>query len=43
MQDAMKVARAIGVPYLWIVSLCIIQYGDSGGDWRHESIRMKNI
>lgn len=42
-QDAVKVARAIGVPYLWIDSLCIVQYGDSGEDWRRESTRMKSV
>ncbi|KAF3039730.1 hypothetical protein E8E12_005904 [Didymella heteroderae] len=42
-KDAVKVARAIGVPYLWIDSLCIVQYGDGGEDWRRESTRMKNV
>jgi hypothetical protein len=31
-QDAVKVTRELGVLYLWIDSLCIIQYGDNGED-----------
>ncbi len=34
-QDAISVARALGISYLWIDSLCIIQ--DSQEDWKHES------
>ncbi|CAK7232355.1 hypothetical protein SCUCBS95973_008232 [Sporothrix curviconia] len=34
-RDAMAVTRALGIPYLWIDSLCIIQ--DSVDDWRRES------
>lgn len=42
-QDAVKVARAMGVPYLWIDTLCIIQYGDGKADWEREARRMKNV
>ncbi|XPS77649.1 hypothetical protein M3J09_009677 [Ascochyta lentis] len=31
-QDAVKVTRALGLSYLWIDSLCIIQSGDNGED-----------
>ncbi|KAF7556026.1 hypothetical protein G7Z17_g1699 [Cylindrodendrum hubeiense] len=37
-QHAIRVTRAIGVPYLWIDALCIIQ--DSKEDWGRESILM---
>ena len=42
-QDAVKVTRELRVPYLWIDSLCIIQYEDSQEDWKHESGRMKKV
>lgn len=37
-QDAVVIARRMGVRYLWIDSLCIIQ--DSPVDWETESARM---
>lgn len=40
-QDAIVVTRALGIPYLWIDSLCIVQ-GDTG-DWDTESARMADI
>ncbi|RYP62745.1 hypothetical protein DL771_009590 [Monosporascus sp. 5C6A] len=40
-QDAVRVAREIGIPYLWIDSLCIIQ--DDSDDWEHESAIMGEI
>ncbi|PMD45788.1 HET-domain-containing protein, partial [Hyaloscypha variabilis F] len=40
-QDAITVARAIGVDYIWIDSLCIIQ--DDALDWEIESSRMASI
>jgi len=42
-QDAVIVTRELGVQYLWIDSLCIIQYGDNGEDWRSESCRMETV
>ena len=42
-QDAIEVTRALQIPYLWIDSLCIIQYGDNGNDWRRESMKMKDV
>ncbi|KAH8719320.1 heterokaryon incompatibility protein-domain-containing protein [Phaeosphaeriaceae sp. PMI808] len=42
-QDAVKVTRELHVPYLWIDSLCIIQYGDSGEDWEREARRMEEV
>ncbi|VUC28465.1 unnamed protein product [Clonostachys rosea] len=40
-RDAIKLARAIGVPFLWIDALCIIQ-GDEG-DWEREAARMEEV
>lgn len=40
-QDAIKVTRFLGIQYLWIDSLCIIQ--DSMEDWLRESARMGEI
>lgn len=41
LQDAVYVVRALGIPYLWIDALCIIQ--DSTEDWVIESGRMNTI
>lgn len=40
-RDAIKVTRALGICYLWIDSLCIIQ--DSTEDWEKESKKMTTI
>ncbi|KAG4435279.1 hypothetical protein IFR05_009239 [Cadophora sp. M221] len=40
-QDAVGIAQAFGVRYLWIDALCIIQ--DDDLDWRQESARMASI
>ena len=40
-QDAVAVTRSIGVRYLWIDSLCIVQ--DSIADWETESSQMAAI
>jgi hypothetical protein len=37
-RDAVAIARRIGIRYLWIDSLCIIQ--DSKEDWQHEAALM---
>jgi hypothetical protein len=39
--DAIEVTRFLGVHYLWIDSLCIIQ--DDANDWAHESARMSSV
>lgn len=41
--DAVQVARQLGVQYLWIDSLCIVQRGDDGKDWKEESKRMEAV
>ncbi|KAH6856622.1 heterokaryon incompatibility protein-domain-containing protein [Chaetomium sp. MPI-CAGE-AT-0009] len=40
-RDAVSVARSLGVRYIWIDSLCIIQ--DSKEDWLHEAPRMVDV
>ena len=40
-QDAVAIARAMGLGYLWIDSLCIIQ--DDEEDWRRESALMGRV
>jgi hypothetical protein len=40
-QDAISIARELGVRYLWIDSLCIVQ--DDKQDWERESARMAEI
>ncbi|KAI1207499.1 HET-domain-containing protein [Annulohypoxylon truncatum] len=39
--DAVKVCRGIGVRYIWVDALCIIQ--DDEEDWARESFEMSNI
>ena len=41
LQDAMTVTRYLGLQYVWIDALCIIQ--DSKEDWQIESSRMADI
>lgn len=40
-QDAITITRELGVRYLWIDSLCIIQ--DSKDDWKVESMKMADV
>jgi hypothetical protein len=40
-QDAIFVTRALGIQYLWIDSLCIIQ--DDSVDWQFQSAQMADI
>lgn len=40
-QDAIKVTRGLGIRYLWIDSLCIIQ--DDAQDWEREAANMAVI
>jgi hypothetical protein len=40
-QDAVTITRELGIEYLWIDSLCILQ--DSKEDWEKESAKMANI
>ena len=38
--DVIDLARRLTIKYVWIDSLCIIQEGDDGADWRREALRM---
>ena len=40
-RDAIRVTQKLGLQYLWIDALCIIQ--DSSDDWQHESSHMGKI
>ncbi|KAK8061210.1 heterokaryon incompatibility protein-domain-containing protein [Apiospora hydei] len=40
-QDAIWLTHRLGIQYLWIDSLCILQ--DSLQDWVHESARMRDV
>lgn len=40
-RDAVRVTRALGIRYLWIDSLCIVQ--DDPDDWSAEAGRMENV
>jgi hypothetical protein len=40
-QDAITITRELGLRYLWIDSLCIIQDQDNREDWAKESKKMK--
>lgn len=42
-QDAVEATRQLRILYLWIDSLCIIQYGDDGKDWHRESQKMETV
>jgi len=41
LRDAIEVARWVGIDYIWVDSLCILQ--DSKADWDAESIKMGEI
>ncbi|KAF2189976.1 HET-domain-containing protein [Zopfia rhizophila CBS 207.26] len=40
-RDAVRVTRELGIQYLWIDSLCIIQWNQK--DWKHEATRMEGV
>jgi hypothetical protein len=40
-RDAIRVTRELGIQYLWIDSLCIIQ--ENQKDWEHEAKRMEGV
>ncbi|KAF2255586.1 HET-domain-containing protein, partial [Trematosphaeria pertusa] len=42
-QDAIEATRCLGMRYIWIDSLCIIQQQDSKDDWLRESPQMGMI
>jgi hypothetical protein len=40
-QEAIKVTQSLGLRYLWVDSLCIIQ--DDKHDWKKEAMRMSHV
>jgi hypothetical protein len=38
--DAINITKSLGIRYIWIDSLCIIQSGDNGADWAKEAGNM---
>lgn len=42
-QDAILVVRRLGLDYIWIDALCIIQRQQDSSDWLAESARMRSI
>lgn len=42
-RDAFSAAHRLGICYIWIDSLCIIQEGDDDADWRKESRMMQKV
>ncbi|KAK1834426.1 heterokaryon incompatibility protein-domain-containing protein [Podospora conica] len=40
-RDAIAITRSLGIPYLWIDSLCILQ--DDSADWEREAAQMARI
>ncbi|KAL5113915.1 hypothetical protein ACEQ8H_008198 [Pleosporales sp. CAS-2024a] len=42
-QDAVSFTRRLGIPFLWIDSLCIIQDEPDRKDWHEQSANMANI
>jgi hypothetical protein len=40
-QNAVQVTRELGIQYLWIDSLCIIQWNEK--DWKREAKRMESV
>ncbi|KAF2146188.1 uncharacterized protein K452DRAFT_263819 [Aplosporella prunicola CBS 121167] len=43
-QDAIITTERLGIPYLWIDSLCILQKGDgSEEDWREHTVAMRQV
>jgi hypothetical protein len=42
-RDAVQVTRELGIQYLWIDSLCIIQFQQNKEDWEHEAKRMEGV
>jgi hypothetical protein len=42
-RDAVQVCRELGIKYLWIDSLCVIQDQDSQEDWAREAPKMGDV
>jgi hypothetical protein len=42
-QDAIVLTKLLDIDYIWIDSVCIVQEGDDGKDWRQEAPKMHEI
>lgn len=42
-QEFIALAQRLQIRYVWIDSLCIIQEGDDGEDWRAEALTMDQV
>jgi len=42
-QEAVIVTRRLGLSYLWVDSLCIVQIGDNGRDFQEQSSVMHKV
>jgi hypothetical protein len=42
-QDAVHIAKKLGIRFLWIDSLCIVQGGQDGQDWASEAGQMEKV
>jgi hypothetical protein len=42
-QDAVSVTRRLGIRFLWVDALCIIQDSINGEDWTNESSKMADV
>jgi hypothetical protein len=42
-RDAIAITQKLGIRFLWVDSLCIIQQGDGGEDFRKESTTMHTV
>ncbi|TLD26360.1 hypothetical protein PspLS_05163, partial [Pyricularia sp. CBS 133598] len=42
-QDAVRLAQALDIQYIWIDALCIIQEEDDNVDWLQECVRMRSV
>ncbi|KAK0620158.1 heterokaryon incompatibility protein-domain-containing protein, partial [Immersiella caudata] len=42
-REAITFTRRLGIPYIWIDSLCILQDKDEVSDWEYEAPRMSRV
>lgn len=43
LQDSVVLTRALGIRYIWIDALCIVQDSVANQDWLQEALRMSNV
>jgi len=42
-RDAITVTRDLGIRFLWVDALCIIQDSRKGKDWHREASKMRDV